>query len=182
MAKNSPIETYGLNEKQLNFCREYVVDYNATNAAIRAGYSENSAESQGSRLLTNDKIKLVVDRLRRQKEERTQITADMVLTQISQMATYDTADLYYEDGRVKPLNEIPEHARRAIESIKNVTKTDKDGNKYQTVEYKMCPKPKMLELLGKHLSLFDERVVHDVADGVSFKMFFGSPDKDNNND
>lgn len=75
-----------LTNRQQAFCREYIVDLNATQAAIRAGYSERTARSQGQRLLTNVDIEECLQELITERSERVQITADAVLTGISSIA------------------------------------------------------------------------------------------------
>lgn len=67
--KKKPPKSPNLNAKQRRFAMEYVIDLNATQAAIRAGYAETSAESQGSRLLTNDKVKELIAELNEEKED-----------------------------------------------------------------------------------------------------------------
>ena len=176
------IETYGLTEKQLKFCSYYLEEETAKSAAIKAGYAPKNADITASKLLKDDRINLVIDRNRRQREYRTQITADMVLTEIAKMATYQTSDLYYDDGRARPMSEMPKHVSQAISGIKKVTKTDKEGNKFDTLEYKMVSKEKMLELLGKHLTLFNDRVVHELPEGVAFNMSFSSKKGDDATD
>ncbi len=68
-----------LNEKQKQFVREYLIDLNATQAAIRAGHSEKTARLQGQRLLTNVDIAKAIDAAKNERAERTEITADYVL-------------------------------------------------------------------------------------------------------
>ena len=73
---------FNLNPKQAKFCEEYIVDLNGKQAAIRAGYSEKTAENQASRLLSIDKVKEYISFLKGQREKRTEITADMVIKDI----------------------------------------------------------------------------------------------------
>lgn len=72
----------GLNPKQQRFIDEYLIDLNATQAAVRAGYSARTAEAQGSRLLSHVKVKEAVDAAIAARSARTAITADYVLTTI----------------------------------------------------------------------------------------------------
>jgi len=71
-----------LTPKQAQFCQEYLIDLNATQAAIRAGYSKNGAEVTGCKLLTNAKVARLIQELKDARSERTEITADYVLTGI----------------------------------------------------------------------------------------------------
>ena len=71
-----------LTAKQQRFCEEYLIDLNATQAAIRAGYSEKTAEQQGSRLLSNAKVAAAIAEAQSDRSERTEITQDYVLESI----------------------------------------------------------------------------------------------------
>lgn len=70
-----------LTDKQEMFCREYLIDLNATQAAIRAGYSDGSARNQAHRLMTNDDILQRIAELNQDRLKRTNIDADYVLRQ-----------------------------------------------------------------------------------------------------
>lgn len=80
-----------LNDKQLRFAQEYTVDLNATQAAIRAGYSAKTAYSQGQRLLKKDEIQDAIREANRKRSEATGITAEWVLTGIAEIATREDA-------------------------------------------------------------------------------------------
>lgn len=75
-AENDSIKLNGLQER---FCREYVVDYNGTQAAIRAGYSEKTARSQASRLLTNDNILSRIRAIQIEELKKMSITPESVI-------------------------------------------------------------------------------------------------------
>lgn len=79
----------GLTPKQAAFVREYLVDLNATQAAIRAGYSARTANEQAARLLANVSVAAAIERAMAQRAERTEITQDMVLERWWQIATAD---------------------------------------------------------------------------------------------
>lgn len=71
-----------LNEKQKQFCNEYLIDFNGTQAAIRAGYSEKTANRIASRLLSNVDIQAYLKELIENRNERTKITQDEVIRDI----------------------------------------------------------------------------------------------------
>ena len=75
-----------LSAKQLAFCREYLKDYNATQAAIRAGYSAHTAKQQGARQLTKAAIITEVGRLQEQKQERGGIDAEYIISELKDVA------------------------------------------------------------------------------------------------
>jgi phage terminase small subunit len=74
-----------LNVRQKAFVEEYIIDFNATQAAIRAGYSEKTAQEQSSRLLSNVIVKAAVDEAKLKRSERTQVTSDWVLQEAKSM-------------------------------------------------------------------------------------------------
>src|SRR5688500_13514312 len=78
-----------LTDKQLMFCHQYLIDLNATQAAIRAGYSVNTANEQGSRLLANVSIQLKIAELMQERMKRTEVDADWVLNQFKSIAEDD---------------------------------------------------------------------------------------------
>ena len=83
----------GLTDKQQRFVDEYMVDLNATQAAIRAGYSPNAAAEQGYEHLRKPHIQLAIAEARKKQQERTGITADRVLREIAAVAMADAREL-----------------------------------------------------------------------------------------
>ena len=107
-----------LTEKQKRFVAEYLVDLNATQAAIRAGYSEKTAEQMGYQLLQKTSVQKAVQIAMKDRQQRTEITQDMVLDELGKVAFSKAAD--YTDATLKYSNKL-----------------------------------RALEMLGKHLGLFD---------------------------
>ena len=120
-----------LSAKQERFCREYILDYNGTQAAKRAGYSEKSAYSQAGRLLKNAEILARVRELQHEQVERLSVSADYVVLKLM-------------ENREKCMEPVPV--------------LDSNGN--QTGEYTFDSKGALraLELLGRHLGMFDDRL------------------------
>ena len=83
----------GLTLKQQRFVDEYMVDLNATQAAIRAGYSSETAQEQSSRLLSNVMVQAAISAARKEQQKRTAITADTVLIEIANVALADAREL-----------------------------------------------------------------------------------------
>lgn len=79
-----------LTEKQKRFCEEYLIDLNATQAAIRAGYSKKTAYSMGQRLLKNVEVQKYISYLQSEQSNRTGITSDTVLKELEKIALTDT--------------------------------------------------------------------------------------------
>lgn len=157
-----------LTAKQQRFVAEYLIDLNATQAAIRAGYSERTAAEQASRLLTNVKVSGAVHEAMKARSERTEIDADWVLKRLARDATADLADLYSETGALKPVHEWPMAWRTGlvagIETVQERDGEDADGNPvYATVrKVKLLDRTKLVELIGKHVDVgaFKDKVEH----------------------
>lgn len=110
-----------LTPKQLAFCREYVVDLNATQAAIRAGYSARTAAEIGAENLTKPQIAAEIARLTAAKAERAEVQATQVLAEADGVALSDIGDLFDLVGdrlALLPMKDWPADARRAVASVK----------------------------------------------------------------
>ena len=81
-----------LNDRQMRFCDEYLIDLNATQAAIRAGYSEKYANTNAPKLLQNTAVKEYIQKRKADRERRTEITQDMVLRELAIIAFSNAAD------------------------------------------------------------------------------------------
>lgn len=161
-----------LNDKQEMFCREYLVDLNATQAAIRAGYSDKTARSQANRMLTNVDIEKRIQELKSERGERLAIDADYVLQRLVEIDQMDVADILLSNGEIKPIKDWPKVWRITLSGI-DVTEMAGDAAGLLK-KIKWPDKVKNLELLGKHISVqaFREQVKseHDVVGTLSDLM------------
>ena len=146
-------------ERQIKFVEEYIKSLNATDAAIKAGYSEKTARSQGSRLLTNVDIQKAIQQAKAEREERTKIDADYVLKRLVEIDQMDVLDIMDDDGNVKPLRDWPKIWRQYISNIETISMDDGEG---WLKKIKWPDKVKNLELLGKHVSVgaFKDKIEH----------------------
>lgn len=141
-----------LSDKQERFCQEYLVDLNATRAYIRAGYSVKTAPSCASRLLEKANVRARVDELMARRARRTGVTQDRVVRELARVAFVDpTQVIDFHTGRVR--GDAPEDDRAALAGVRV-----KDGADFSEREVKLHDKVRALELLGKHLGLFTEKV------------------------
>ena len=142
-----------LNEKQKRFVSEYIIDLNAKQAAIRAGYSPKGAEPQASRLLSNAKIQVEIAKAMEGRGKRTGITQDRVLAELSAIAFAKATDYVEVDDngivRIKPTAELTDEQKKAIASIKEGA---------NGIEIKLTDKTKALEMLSRHLGLFNDKL------------------------
>jgi len=143
-----------ISKKQARFVEEYLVDLNATQAAIRAGYSEKTAKSQGQRLLTNVDIQAEIQRSIDKRSKRTEITQDRVLQEFARIAFFDPANLFDELGKPLPISQIDEDTRRAISGLDVCTIGNNDIGLGEIQKFKIANKLGALEQIGKHLGMF----------------------------
>ncbi len=102
--------------KQQRFVEEYLIDLNATQAAIRTGYSPNTADVQGSRLLSNIKVQRAVANRMAERSKRTEVAADRVLLEIARIGFSDLRRLFREVGRSKRPEEWDDDTAASIAS------------------------------------------------------------------
>ncbi|MBL3576351.1 terminase small subunit [Rhodovulum sulfidophilum] len=143
-----------LTAKQRRFVEEYLVDLNATQAAIRAGYSETTARQTGAENLTKPVIAAAIAEAQAQRSERTQLDADWMLRRLAAEVTADLADILDEAGAIRPVKDWPLIWRQGLVSGLDVNETLVEGEKVgQTVKIKLSERIKRLELIGKHVSV-----------------------------
>ena len=156
-----------LTPKQRAFAKEYLIDLNATQAAIRAGYSPRTASQQGERLLRKVEVKELVCIGKAERGKRTQVNADYVLRRLAEIDQMDAADILDDKGTLLPIKQWPKSWRQLISGFDAVERTGQgpDGEQVLTSVLKKVKWPdklKNLELLGKHVdvSAFSEKVDH----------------------
>lgn len=138
--------------KQQRFVDEYLVDLNATQAAIRAGYSERTAYSQGQRLLKNVEVAVALREAMEARAKRVRADADQVLAWIQELASSDLGDAveWGPDGVIlKDSAELPPAVRRAVSEVS-------EGP--SGIKIKLHHKTPSLQMLGKHLGLLTDRL------------------------
>ncbi len=149
--------TRKLTPKQAAFAEEHAIDMNATRAAIRAGYSKRTAKEQATRLLSNVHVAAAFAEGRAARSERTGITADRVQQGLAAIAFADPRKLFDASGGMRPMHELDDDTRAAL--VIEVTQgADADGNPTFTRKVKFAEKLRALEMLGKHLGLFRDRL------------------------
>jgi phage terminase small subunit len=160
----------GLTPKQQAFVREYLIDLNATGAAIRAGYSAATATVAGARLLANVKVKLAIDAAMLERSERTKIDADWLLKRLSDEAVADANDLYDNTGHFKAVSEWPMIWRQGLVAGIEMGEVEIEGQKVRRpIKIKLSDRVKRLELVGKHIGVqaFRERIDHGLVPGTA---------------
>ena len=143
-----------LTDKQQRFVDEYLIDLNATQAAIRAGYSAKTADQQGSRMLANVKVKQAVAENQAQRSKRTGVNQDRVVLELAKVAFAKITDIVDSNGRIK--EDASPDDLACIESIKYKESDTTNGGSVER-EVKIASKLKALELLGKHLGMWSDK-------------------------
>ena len=146
-----------LTDKQARFVEEYLVDLNATQAAIRAGYSARTAQEQGSRLLSNVKVSDAVASAQKARSERTGITAEQVINHLGAIGFSDIRRLFTSDGQLKQPHEMDASTAACISSIEVVTRSVGGGEVEHVNKIKFWDKNSALEKLAKHLGMFVDK-------------------------
>lgn len=152
-----------MTQKQKRFIEEYLIDLNATQAAIRAGYSPDTAQQTGSENLSKPVIRAQIDRAMAERSKRTGVNAERVVQELAKIAFVNATEVIDPKTATVKEDALPEDTA-AIQSVK-VKTFGEDGLER---EIKMADKIKALELLGKHLGMFQNNV--NVTLGTSDKL------------
>ena len=156
---NTPTDEQ-LTPKQARFVAEYLKDLNATQAAIKAGYSPKTARSQGQRLLTHVDVQAAVAAAQAAQFQRLALDADEVTQINAEIARFDPAVLQDEAGNYKPLKDLPPEARRCIKRIR-IHKRNLaagDGQTDLVIDYDFYDKHRAIDRDYKRSRLVKDRV------------------------
>lgn len=167
-----------LTAKQAAFVREYLVDLNATQAAIRAGYSKNRAGEIGYQLLQKTTIQAAIKEEMDKRAERTEITADKVLKEFAKLAFFDPRNLFDEKGNPKDITELDDNTAAALAGLDVVQEYDPEtGVTSYTKKYKLASKQSALDSLGRHLGMFLDRSEVNASVAVTMESYLEDLDK-----
>ena len=148
-----------LTAKQTQFVAEYLIDLNATQAAIRAGYSVKTANEQGARLLANVSVRAALQKSMQARSTRTEVTSDRVLKEIARIAFFDPRKMFGVGGQPLEVTDLDDDTAAAIGGLDVLEEWDGSGeNKVlrgYVKKYKIADKNSALEKLAKHLGLYE---------------------------
>ena len=151
-----------LTPKQEAFVREYLVDLNATQAAIRAGYSAKRADAIGHENLRKPEIADAVSAAMKVREKRTGITADRVLLELARIAFFDPRQLLNPDGSPKPINELDDDTAAAVAGLDIVEQFEGTGEDRvfvgYTKKFKIADKNTALTNAMRHLGMLKDKL------------------------
>lgn len=156
-----------LTPKQQLFADEYLIDLNATQAAIRAGYSPKTADVKGSQLLGIVKVRSYIDKAMAERSRRTGITQDRVLQELARIAFVKVTDLV-DPETAEIVQGASDDDLAVIQGIKVKESWSEKGSSRER-EVKIADKGKALEQLGRHLGMFNDKL--EVNANVSTDKF-----------
>lgn len=182
---------YKLTSKQLRFIQEFTIDHNATQAAIRAGYSPKTAGAIGAENLRKPQIDAEIKRLESETVQKLEITRDRIVQELAEIAFAKATDyvsvetepapqmiihpltgepvtipgVYCQTVRITDTDQLPENKKTAIASIKQGV---------NGIELKTHDKVRALEMLGKMLGVFDSREAQAEQENNLFDVIVGS--------
>ena len=148
-----------LTAKQKAFVQEYLVDLNATQAATRAGYSAKNASRIGHELLNKNQVKAAIKKVLEDRQKRTEITQDKVVLELARIAFGSARDVMaWGPGGVqlRPSSELMPDQAAMVAEVSETT-----GQNGGSMRLKTHDKVKALELLGKHLGMFTDKLKLD---------------------
>lgn len=166
-----------MTKKQKRFCEEYLIDLNATQAAIRAGYSPDTAGAIGAENLTKPEIQRAVARDMAERSRRTGVNAERVVLELAKVAFVNVGNVIDATDATLKEDAVPEDLA-AIQSIKVKDMGDMGIER----EIRMADKLKALELLGRHLGMFNDKMRLDAKldtgklDSILAQLKGGPPD------
>lgn len=149
-----------LTEKQQRFVDEYLIDLNATQAAIRAGYSAKTAQEQGSQNLSKLMVQQAIAEQMADRSRRTGVNQDRIVLELARIAFAKITDIVDSEGKIKSTATDDDLA--CIESVKYKGSESETSSSVER-EVKLSSKLKALELLGKHLGMWNDKLDVNVS-------------------
>ena len=150
-----------LTPKQRRFVNEYLIDLNATQAAIRAGYSKKTAKDIGGENLSKPAIQAEIQKRQVKLQNTLEITQDRVLQEYARLAFYDPRKLFQPDGTPKPIEALDDDTAAALAGLEVREEFEGTGENRTfvgyTKKYKLANKLGALDSLAKHLGLFEPK-------------------------
>lgn len=172
----------GLTPKQSMFVKEYLIDLNATQAAIRAGYSKKNAGKIGPELIGKTRIAAEVQKAISKRSEKTEVTAERVIQELSKLGFSNLMNYFKLTGDGDPYIDLADLTPEQAASLTEIQVEDyvdgrgEDARAVKRVKIKVADKKGALELLGKHLGLFTDKI-DLTSGGLVIKMWSPSDEK-----
>ncbi len=159
-----------LTAKQKLFVSEYLIDLNATQAAIRAGYAEKHAAVIGHENLRKPNIASAIHAAMGKREARTEITQDRVLAEYAKIAFLDPRQFFDAAGALIPVSKLPAEVAAALSGMDVSTVKLSDGDFEQTKKIKLADKKGALDSIARHLGMFTDKSDVNVSGNLTVEI------------
>lgn len=160
--------------QQRAFVREYLIDHNAYQAALRAGYSATTAHSESHTWLDHPEIQPLVVKVAKKQADKLELTAEKVLGELAKIAFLNPKSLYNSDGKLKSIHELDDETAACIVNIEEEELFDGYGKDRRSIgrtkKIKLASKIDALDKLGKHLKLFNDTVDINITVGLAERI------------
>ena len=150
----------GLTEKQARFAREYALDGNGTQAALRAGYSARTAGKTATGLVANSAVQRAIQAKQRAIAVARGATPDQIKSELAAIAFARPMQMFDDEGRLRPPAEWPDELQACVASFEVVRRNVESGDGHRDIIWKVkfWDKVKALELLGRHTGMWGGEV------------------------
>jgi len=141
-----------LTPKQMAFCNEYLIDFNATRAALQAGYSSSTALN--GQLMAMPKIKAYLQEKMADATQKAKVTHAKILKELCKIAFGNMGNFFAADGSIKPMNELSDDDKAGLWSV-SVADTGSGGAVLNTTKFRMYNKLSALDKIAKHVGFYE---------------------------
>ena len=156
-----------LTPRTRRFVEEYLVDHNATQAMVRAGFTGTRPDVAASKLMARPHVAELIEKRIQDKLRGAGVRADRVLQELAAIAFSDARAIFDQNGNIRPVSEWDDATAAALAGIE-VERTTRSGDSVTEIaKVKRWEKTRALELLGKHLAMFVDRTELTGKDGAS---------------
>jgi len=171
-------EDGNLTAKEALFVHHYVTNgYNAAAAARSAGFAESSANTQGAKLVAKPRVKAAIDALIAPTLKKLNVTKDRIIEELALIAFSDIGEAFNANGDLLPIHDMPESIRRALSGIDVDMLFEGRGEDKEHVGFtkkiRTWEKTKAIELLGKHLKMWTDKIEINERPKVVVRDFTG---------
>ena len=147
-----------LTSKQARFIDEYMIDLNATQACIRAGYSARTADRIGPELLGKTCVQSALSVRMKDREKRTEITQDRVLREFAKLAFFDPRKLFDADGKPLPIHQLDDDTAAVVAGLDVASVGNSDMGIGEVLKIKLADKKGALDSVARHLGMFNDKL------------------------
>ena len=159
-----------LTAKQARFVDEYMIDLNATQAAIRAGYSVRRSEATGSELASNRTVAEAIAAKRLRLEKKFEITQDRILQEYARLAFFDPRKLFDETGRPLSIQQLDDDTAAVIAGVDICQVGNSEMGIGEILKMKIADKKGALDSVARHLGMFNDKLNLNITDALADRL------------